>query len=211
TTTETGAEADSPRQPDPDIEIDEGFRLLETNPQRALTAAAALLAKHIEDPRHYARVVELKAQALFLLKDFDGCIRYIDSLPQSLQYIQEVLLAKARALQALYERHSASFNDKKTNGLALARHILSIGLINNAEIALDIYTQLRTQAAGGMEDTPCDDKDIELALAHLFQFMGGADNQRKALNIYTRLHANGAEELEATVVVMRAYLLREAP
>ncbi|WP_196220962.1 hypothetical protein, partial [Sansalvadorimonas verongulae] len=109
------------------VDLDEGFRLLETNPQRALTAAAALLAKHIEDPRHYARVVELKAQALFRLDDFDGCIRYVNSLPQDLQNIQGVMMAKAQALQAndhltealplfqaLYERDSESFDDKKT-------------------------------------------------------------------------------------------------
>ncbi|WP_230460015.1 hypothetical protein, partial [Sansalvadorimonas verongulae] len=55
--------ADSPSQPDPDI--DEGFRLLETNPKRALVATAALSAKYLEDPPRYARVVELVAKALF--------------------------------------------------------------------------------------------------------------------------------------------------
>ncbi|WP_230460077.1 hypothetical protein, partial [Sansalvadorimonas verongulae] len=60
-------------------DIDEGFRLLETNPNSALVfvATAALSTKYSEDPRHYPRVVELIAQALFRLDNFDGCIRYV--------------------------------------------------------------------------------------------------------------------------------------
>ncbi len=37
----------------------------------------------------------------------------------------------------------------------------------NLERALAIFTRLRTRAAGGRENTPCDDKEIELALASL--------------------------------------------
>ena len=43
-----------------------------------------------------------------------------------------------------------------------------MGGSHNLEQALAIYTRLRTQAAGGRANTPCDDKDIELTLAALF-------------------------------------------
>ncbi|MTI12125.1 hypothetical protein, partial [Sansalvadorimonas verongulae] len=86
-------------------------------------------------------------------------------------------MAKGRALQAtgcltealplfqqLHTHYSISPNDKKTNGLALGRHLQLIGGTDNMRAALKIFTQLRTVIAGGVEDTPCDDKDIEITL-----------------------------------------------
>ncbi|MTI14286.1 hypothetical protein E1189_14865 [Sansalvadorimonas verongulae] len=58
--------------------------------------------------------------------------------------------------------------------------------------ALEIYTQLRTRAAGGQVNTPCDDKDIELTLGRLLQIMGGMDNMKIALDIYTQLRTQAA-------------------
>ncbi|WP_196221113.1 hypothetical protein, partial [Sansalvadorimonas verongulae] len=57
--------------------------------------------------------------------------------------------------------------------------------------ALDIYTRLRTQAAG-QPNTPCDDKEIELTLARHFQLMGDKDSQQQALDIFTRLRTRAA-------------------
>ena len=54
------------------------------------------------------------------------------------------------------------------------------------------YKNLRTQAAGGKEDTPCNDKDIELTLGRHLQLMGGADNLQEALAIFTRLRTRAA-------------------
>ncbi|MTI14092.1 hypothetical protein [Sansalvadorimonas verongulae] len=189
--------AGSSRQPD--LDIDEGFRLLEANPQRVLTATAALLTKHLGDPRDYARVVELKAQALFLLNDFDGCVEYVNSLSQDLQNTQEMMMIKARALQAkghlvealslfqfLYVRYTASFEDRKTYGLAMSKHLQLMGGMDNLKAALDIYTRLRTEAAGRM-NTPSQDQEIEQAMSVHLRIMGGRDNLRKALGISTRL------------------------
>ncbi|WP_196221228.1 hypothetical protein, partial [Sansalvadorimonas verongulae] len=51
---------------------------------------------------------------------------------------------------------------------------------------------MRSRAAGGQANTPCDDKEIELALGRLFQDMGGEDNMRMAQNIFTRLRTQAA-------------------
>ncbi|MTI11963.1 hypothetical protein E1189_02670 [Sansalvadorimonas verongulae] len=133
-------------------------------------------------------------------------------------------MAKAQALQAndhltealplfqaLYERDSESFDDKKTNGLALAKHLRLMGGADNLKAALEIYTRLRTLAAGGQANVPCDDRDIELALAQHLQFMDGMANLRAALEIYTRLRTNGTEGLLATIIGLRSSLLRQAP
>ncbi|MTI11892.1 hypothetical protein E1189_02260, partial [Sansalvadorimonas verongulae] len=64
----------------------------------------------------------------------------------------------------------------------------------NLKTALDIYTRLRTRAAGGQENTPCNDKDIEITLGRHLKIMGGADNQRKALEIYSRLRTRATGE-----------------
>jgi len=64
----------------------------------------------------------------------------------------------------------------------------------NMEKALAIFTRLRCRAAGKRENTPCNDKEIELALGRHLQLMGGVDNLEKALAIFTRLrtrHAGG--------------------
>ncbi|MTI11964.1 hypothetical protein E1189_02675 [Sansalvadorimonas verongulae] len=170
----------------PAHDIDESFRLLETNPQRALTKTEALLTKYSGSPSQYVRVMQLKAQALFLLSDFDECVEYINSLPPEFQNNKEVIMVKAQALQAkghlvealplfefLYARHSASFSERKTNGLAFANHLLLMGGKDNQVAANNIYTWLRTLAAGGQANVPCDDRDIELALAKHLQRMGG--------------------------------------
>ncbi|MTI11787.1 hypothetical protein, partial [Sansalvadorimonas verongulae] len=115
-------------------------------------------------------------------------------------------MAKGRALQArghlmealplfqhLYEKYSGSFNDEKNNGLALGRLLQSMGGTGNHIAALNIFTRLRTRAAKGQVDTPCDDKEIELALGRLHQAMGGTHNLRAALNIYIRLRTQAAQ------------------
>ncbi|MTI11572.1 hypothetical protein, partial [Sansalvadorimonas verongulae] len=47
-----------------------------------------------------------------------------------------------------------------------------MGGTDNLQAALDIYTRLRTQAAGGVANTPCEDKEIELCFATVFTDMG---------------------------------------
>ncbi|MTI12024.1 hypothetical protein E1189_03010 [Sansalvadorimonas verongulae] len=58
--------------------------------------------------------------------------------------------------------------------------------------ALEIFTQLRTLAARGQVNTPCNDKEVELALGRLLEAMGGSENMKKALHIYTRLRTRAA-------------------
>ncbi|WP_196221030.1 hypothetical protein, partial [Sansalvadorimonas verongulae] len=109
-------------------------------------------------------------------------------------------MAKGRALQAtghltealplfehLYEKYSATPNDEKTNGLALGRHHQLMGGKDNLRTARDIFTRLRTKAAGGRVNTPCNDREIELALGRVFQALGGAANLKTAQDIFTRL------------------------
>ncbi|MTI14093.1 hypothetical protein [Sansalvadorimonas verongulae] len=171
TTTEIEAGADStatdglqasPLQ-QPDHDIDEGFRLLETNLQGALAKAEALLTK---DSGDYSRAAELKARALLAI---DHNIKAITHF------------------QPLYT-NSVTFNDQKNNGLALGKHLQLMGGMDNLKTALDIYARLRCQAARGMANTPCDDVDIELALARVYVFMGYTD---KSEGIFTRLYGGG--------------------
>ncbi|WP_196221138.1 hypothetical protein, partial [Sansalvadorimonas verongulae] len=61
------------------------------------------------------------------------------------------------------------------------------GGASNLRAAWDIFTRLRTQAAGGWVNIPCNDREIELALGRLLQVMGGTDNLKRALDIFTRL------------------------
>ncbi|WP_196221010.1 hypothetical protein, partial [Sansalvadorimonas verongulae] len=70
---------------------------------------------------------------------------------------------------------------------ALGRLLQVMGGTDDLKAALDIFTRLRTRAAGGVANTPCEDRDIELALGRLFQVMGGTDNLQVAWDIYTRL------------------------
>ncbi|WP_155158256.1 hypothetical protein, partial [Sansalvadorimonas verongulae] len=155
--------------------------------------------------------MQLKARALFQLDDFDRCIEYINSFPENVQNNKGVMMAKARALQAkghltealplfqsLYTNYSAHPHDEKNHGLALGRHLQLIGGADNLRAGLNIYTQLRTRAAGGIADTPCGDKDIELTLGRHLQVMGGAGNLRKALHIYTQLRTRAAGGRENT-------------
>ncbi len=92
-------------------------------------------------------------------------------------------MAKGRALQCesrsaealsifqnLYRNYSPSPRDKRTNGLALGRLLQAIGGMDNLTQARAIFTGLRTQA--GRDNTPCDDKEIELALGMLLQTIG---------------------------------------
>ncbi|MTI12050.1 hypothetical protein E1189_03150 [Sansalvadorimonas verongulae] len=66
-----------------------------------------------------------------------------------------------------------------------------MGGADNLQAALDIFVRLRTRAAGGQANTPCNDKEIELALGRHLQFMGGTDNLKMALDIFTRLRHPG--------------------
>ncbi|MTI12575.1 hypothetical protein [Sansalvadorimonas verongulae] len=186
-------------------DIDEAFHLLKNNPQRALDKIETLLTKYEGDSHQYARVVQLKARSLFLLENFDGCIDYINTLPEDLQNNKRLIMAKGRALQArghftealplfqhLYEKYSTSFIDEKTNGLALGRQLQLMGGTDNLNAARDIFTRLRTRAAEGQGNTPCEDREIELALGILLKLMGGMDNQKIALDILTRLRTRAA-------------------
>ncbi|WP_196221082.1 hypothetical protein, partial [Sansalvadorimonas verongulae] len=114
-------------------------------------------------------------------------------------------MAKGRALQArgyltealplfehLYEKYSASSFDKKTNGLALGRQLQLMGGTDNLSTAQDIFMQLRTRAAGGKVNTPCNDREIELALGRLLQAMGGTNNLRAARDIFIQLRTRAA-------------------
>ncbi|WP_230459947.1 hypothetical protein, partial [Sansalvadorimonas verongulae] len=47
-----------------------------------------------------------------------------------------------------------------------------MGGTDNLQVALDIYTRLRTRATGGVVNTPSEDKEIELGLATVFTEMG---------------------------------------
>ncbi|WP_196220787.1 hypothetical protein, partial [Sansalvadorimonas verongulae] len=72
------------------------------------------------------------------------------------------------------------------------RHLQIMGGPGNIKTALNIFTRLRSQAAGGKANTPCEDKEIELALGRLLQAMGGTDNLRAAWDIYIRLRIRAA-------------------
>ncbi|WP_230460207.1 hypothetical protein, partial [Sansalvadorimonas verongulae] len=67
------------------------------------------------------------------------------------------------------------------------RHLQIMGGMNNLKAALDIFVRLRTLAAGGQANTPCEDREIELTLGRHLQVMGGMDNLRTALDIFTQL------------------------
>ena len=189
-------------------EIRTAFRYLQTHPQRALDTAEALWDSYsTQQPSLFIQVVLLKARALFNLNKIDDCIAFIDSLSTSMRSERSLLLAKGRALQAkgcfnqalplfqyLYAHHSTTEKDYKTYSLGLGRLLQRMGGSENQDKALAIYTRLRTQAAAGKTNTPCNDKEIELTLGRHLQLMGGTDNQHKALAIFTRLrtwHAGG--------------------
>ncbi|WP_196220786.1 hypothetical protein, partial [Sansalvadorimonas verongulae] len=76
--------------------------------------------------------------------------------------------------------------------LALGRHHQSMGGPDNLKAALDIFTRLRTRAAGGKANTPCEDKEIELALGIVLQDMGGAANLRVVRDMFIRLRTQAA-------------------
>jgi len=61
-----------------------------------------------------------------------------------------------------------------------------MGGADNLDQALAIFTRLRTGAAGGKVNTPCNDKEIELALATLFSEME-IWPQFDALRLHARL------------------------
>ncbi|WP_230459992.1 hypothetical protein, partial [Sansalvadorimonas verongulae] len=64
--------------------------------------------------------------------------------------------------------------------LTLGRHLQLMGGADNLKTAWGIFTRQRTRAAGGVANTPCDDKEIELALGRLLQAMEGTDNLKAA-------------------------------
>ncbi|WP_196221222.1 hypothetical protein, partial [Sansalvadorimonas verongulae] len=86
--------------------------------------------------------------------------------------------------------------------LALGRHLEAMGRADTLKAALDIFTRLRTRAAGwarlrtraagGRVNTPCDDKDIELTLGRYLQTIGGKGSLEVALEIFTRLRTRAA-------------------
>ncbi|WP_196221084.1 hypothetical protein, partial [Sansalvadorimonas verongulae] len=63
---------------------------------------------------------------------------------------------------------------------------------DNLQTALDIFVRLRTCAAGGQPDTPCNDKEIEVALGRHLQTMGSTANLGVARDIFTRLRTRAA-------------------
>ncbi|MTI12558.1 hypothetical protein [Sansalvadorimonas verongulae] len=82
--------------------------------------------------------------------------------------------------------------DDKEIELTLGKHLQIMGGADNLKTALDIFTQLRTRAAGGQVNTPCDDREIELALGIHHHVMGGADNLKTAQDIFVRLRTQAA-------------------
>ena len=189
----------------PDTKIGDSFRLLATNPQRALESAEILLGRYSKKTAHYVHVADLKTRALLQLHRTDDCLAFISSLQKEIQSDKRFLMSKGRALQTqgrfsealsifqhLYTAHRTTKREHKVHGLALGRLLHATGGAANLEQALAIYTQLRSQAAQGRENTPCDDQDIELTLGRHLQIMGGAHNLQKALAIYTRLRTQAA-------------------
>ncbi|WP_196221129.1 hypothetical protein, partial [Sansalvadorimonas verongulae] len=71
-------------------------------------------------------------------------------------------------------------------------HFQIMGGTDNLKAALGIYTQLRTRAARGKVNTPCEDKTIELALGRHLQLIGGTDNLKAALDIFIQLRTRAA-------------------
>ncbi|MTI14089.1 hypothetical protein E1189_13855 [Sansalvadorimonas verongulae] len=107
-------------------------------------------------------------------------------------------MAKAQALQAnghftealalfrsIYTRYSESFDEKKTSGLALCRHLQLMGGTDDMRTALDIYTWLHTHMRNDIE--------IELALGKHIQLMGSTDNLIAALDTFTQQRTEAAE------------------
>ncbi|MTI12448.1 hypothetical protein E1189_05295, partial [Sansalvadorimonas verongulae] len=82
--------------------------------------------------------------------------------------------------------------------MALGRLLQVMKGTDNLQAALNIFTRLRTRAAGGKVNTPCDDKEIELALGRHLEVMGGADSMKAAQDIYTRLRIRAAGGVENT-------------
>ncbi|WP_196220957.1 hypothetical protein, partial [Sansalvadorimonas verongulae] len=62
-------------------------------------------------------------------------------------------------------------NDKDIE-LAMGMHLQVMGDTANLRAARNIFTRLRTWAAGGQVNTPCRDQGIELGLASVFVDMG---------------------------------------
>ena len=186
-------------------EIDKAFNLLRAHPEGALEIADTLLDRQgASNPVHNA-VVQLKSRALLQLNRADDCIAFINALGTAIENDNSLLLTKARALQTrgclhealplfrrLYESRRASYKDDKTHGLALGRNLQLMGGADNLKQAMAIYTGLRTRAAGGQPDTPCNDKTIELSLGRLLQQLGGQNNLERGLAIYTRLRRQAA-------------------
>ncbi len=167
-------------------DIAEASGYLRVDPQRALDAAEILLNRYAARPSLYSRIVQLKGRALLQLNKADDCLALLDSPGVEVERDKGLLMARARALQVkgclhealrlfqhLYAKHSASYKDLKTHGLAPARHLQQMGDADNLEQGLTVLTRLRGAAASGQVNTPCDDKEIELALAIHLQTMGG--------------------------------------
>ncbi len=196
------------RAPEPE-DITKAFRLLRTNPWQSLDAAEVLLDKYRAAPSLCVSVCQLKARALFQLGKIDDCIAFINSLDTRTHNDKTLLMTKARALQTrgffnealplfqhLYVRHQVAYKDHKAHGLGLGRLLQLMGGDDNLQQALTIFTRLRTRAAAGRENTPCDDKDIELTLGRHLALMGGPANLQQARAVFTRLrtwHAGGRQ------------------
>ena len=182
--------------------INKGFSSLDVGKNhQALEIAEEILQTHanlILRDRQSANL--LKARALFNLKRFDDCLQSIGQLKPPLG--KGLLMVKGRALQAkhrfcealpifqeLDKNYSISEKDKKVNGLALGRLYEDMGLDQKA---LTIFNMLRTHRSGH-EDTPCNDKDIELALGRLYEVAG---LYQKALTTFKKLrtHRSGHED-----------------
>ena len=74
-----------------------------------------------------------------------------------------------------------------------------MGGVDNLEQALAIFTRLRIRAAGGQENTPCDDTDVELALGRLLELMGGPEQiWKKPWPSLPRLRSRAAAEADNT-------------
>ena len=177
--------------------INEGFKSLRQNPQRALNISEEILAQGANLSRPEAQnAYLLQVRGLFQLGRVDDCLHKFETLDQSQIPLNNGLrMAKGRVLQAKYRltealpifqdlnKHSTNEKEVKVNGLALGRQYQYMG---QHQEALTIFKKLRTDRSGH-EGTPCNDKEVELALGRQYQDMG---QHQEALTIFKKLRTD---------------------
>ena len=182
--------------------ISNAWQQIKSNPGRALQVAEQQLT-HSHDIERHSDALRLKARALCELKRYRQCLSFINALPRKLQIDKGLCLSKGRSLQELghqtealdvltelYDSYATNPKDEKTYGLALVRALQEDGGPTKLQEGLKILKQMRRHRANNRENTPCQDKQIELALAIHLQQMGGKENMQSALAIFSGLADN---------------------